>query len=121
MKDDFRNIKVINPKRLIKSIQEKDYLIYDCFGGESRGMTTDDLIKLINDEPTCTSLGVCCEDLQEDIPQYDSLYPFDGGSCNKCENSRFYKGDTYCSAYQKRCPSVRGCEKYKACDTGGIQ
>lgn len=44
MNDDFRNIKVINPKRLIKSIKEKDYLIYDCFGGESRGMTTDDLM-----------------------------------------------------------------------------
>lgn len=113
MKDDFQNTKIINAARLIDSIKQKDYLIYDCFGGESRGMTTEDLIELINSSPECSSLGICFEDLEEDTPSYDSLYPFDDGACEKCENSRFYKGKTHCSAYQKRCPSIRGCEKYK--------
>lgn len=112
MKDNSRNIKIINAARLIDSIKNNDYLIYDCFGSESRGMTTDDLIKLINDESTCSPMDICYEDLENDIPQYDSLHPFDGWSCNKCKNSRFYKGDMYCSAYQKRCPSIRECDKF---------
>lgn len=69
-KDDFRNIKVINPERLIKSIKEKDYLIYDCFGGEARGMTTASLIQLINDELACSPQNICHEDSEEDDPLY---------------------------------------------------
>lgn len=118
MKDSSSNIKIINAVRLINSIKNKDYLIYDDFGGEGRGMTTEDLIELINNEPECNSLGICFDDLKEDIPPHDLLYPFDGGACEKCKHSRFYKGDTHCSAYQKRCPSVRGCEKFKSNSVG---
>lgn len=68
MKDDARNVKMINPYRLINSIKNKDYPIYDGFGGEARGMTTESLIQLINDELACSPQGICYEDLQEDIP-----------------------------------------------------
>lgn len=120
MKSGFGYKRLIDATRLINLIKQKDYLIYNDFGGESRGMTTEDIVELINNEPECNSLGISFEDLEAELPR-DLLYPFDSGACDECSSSHFYDGDTHCSAYQKRCPSVRGCEKYKACDTGGIQ
>lgn len=64
MKDDFRDVKMINPYRLINSIKNKAYPIYDCFGGEARGMTTASLIQLINDELACSPQDICHEDLE---------------------------------------------------------
>ena len=113
MQDIFCRKRLIDAAHLIDSVKHKDYLIYDDFGGESWGMTTEDLIGLINNEPECNSLGISPEDFEEKLPR-DLLYPFDSGACCECCNSRFYGGDTHCSAYQKLCSTIRECEKYKS-------
>lgn len=53
--------------------------------------------------------------LQEEFlsNRYQSeVYPFDASMCNRCSHSWFERGDTYCTIYSDRCPSVRGCMSF---------
>ena len=46
------------------------------------------------------------------LPKYDPLYPFDGGSCDRCKNSLFEHGVTMCTVYRKDCCEIHNCMSF---------